>query len=416
MSNRVVANSISLEALATLATSRNESLFEGDFQRVIATHGCDVHGAKVLVIGGAGSIGSATVRLLVNHDLEQLDIVDTNENGLAELIRDLRASGRPLGPRSIGLYPLDFGSPIMSRFLRIYGPYDFVLNFAAIKHVRSEKDICAQLQMLSTNVLKQAHLLNGLEATGFRGRYFSVSTDKAANPVNVLGASKRLMEHVMFCPEVCRAASSVRSTARFANVAFSDGSLLHGWVERMRKQQPLAVPAATKRFFVSMAEAGQICMVAALAGPPNECIVPRLNPEEHLVDLVDVALRFVRANGFEPVTYESEQEAIGAVSSDIGRGKYPVLVTRLDTMGEKPFEEFSGEGESVTEVGMRSLQTVAYRCANDPAQVAYVIARLNEFVGNATLKLSVQDIDNLLERVLPEYRHLTSSRRLDDRV
>jgi FlaA1/EpsC-like NDP-sugar epimerase len=233
--------------LARLATGREKELFTEDIDRFRTELTQRIGGSRILVIGGAGSIGAATVRSLVPFGARSLHVVDQNENTLVELVRDLRSRFDASKLPDFRTLPLNFGSPIMERFLMEEEPYDFVLNFAALKHVRSEKDCCSILQMLDTNVVKPAYLLKWLVNRGGLRGYFCVSTDKAANPVNLMGASKRLMEHVIFSGEVAECRDVKITSARFANVAFSDGSLLQGWLMRLSQGQPLAVPRDTRR-------------------------------------------------------------------------------------------------------------------------------------------------------------------------
>lgn len=284
----------SAETLAELATSYSVSRFEPDVAENRAVLEESVTCKRVLVIGGAGSIGSAVVELLVALNPAVLHVVDQSENNLAELVRSLRSSQDMHKISEFRTLPLDYGGPIMEMFLASQERYDFVMNFAALKHVRSEKDPYSLLQMLDTNVLKQVRFMNSLVAQGFKGRYFCVSTDKAANPASLMGASKRLMEHILFAAD---GFTGTRTSARFANVAFSDGSLLHAWLQRLAKRQPVAVPRATKRYFVSMKEAGHICLLASICAPDQSILVPRLDPSKDLVELQVVAERLIRRLG-----------------------------------------------------------------------------------------------------------------------
>ncbi|MBE3143110.1 MAG: polysaccharide biosynthesis protein, partial [Planctomycetes bacterium] len=263
--------------LAWIATGRKRSMFQEDYDAcrpAIQEAICD---RRVLIIGGAGSIGSATIRQILPFRPRALHVVDIDENGLAELVRDLRCSRLVHDQSELRLLPLDYGSPIMHRFLGDQEPYDMIMNFAAVKHVRSEKDIYSVLHMFETNVLKMYRFLQW--ASGCHGsvNFFSVSTDKAANPVNLMGASKRLMEHVMFSALPYRHPPTKVTSARFANVAFSNGSLLQSWINRLQKGQPIVVPAKTRRYFISSIEAGQLCLLAGCYCPNGFVLIPKMD-------------------------------------------------------------------------------------------------------------------------------------------
>jgi FlaA1/EpsC-like NDP-sugar epimerase len=403
--------------LSVVATGRDGSLFGAD----LATMSTDLverlTGQRVLVIGGAGSIGAATVAELTRFDVRALHIVDLSENGLAELVRDLRGRAEGLAVRDLWTLPLDFGSATMCRFLRDQPPYDYVLNFAAIKHVRSEKDTYSLLHMLDTNVLKAWCLLDWLVQRGGTQRYFSVSTDKAANPVNLMGASKRLMEHVIFTHSVSagQGGGVGVTSARFANVAFSDGSLLDGWLRRLEKRQPLAVPRATRRYFLSVREAGQLCLLAAVCGPDRSIVIPRLEDARHLVELEGIARDLLRHVGYAPVVYEDEGLARAAVATDVARSRYPLLLTPLDTTGEKPYEKFVGEGEKTFEIGLPNLLAVRYE-GTDPEALARFQSWLRLLVKGDGPSPGKDEMVRALSAVVPELRHVETNKQLDHRL
>ncbi|MFH1741486.1 MAG: polysaccharide biosynthesis protein, partial [bacterium] len=224
---------VDVATLSSLATGRSKDLFQDDFDANIDILAERVSGARVLVIGGAGSIGSSTVKILSRYRPRALHIVDQNENGLVELVRSLRSDVEPLRVEDFRTLPLDYGAPVMRQFLNDSGPYDMVLNFAALKHVRSEKDLFSLTQLLDTNIIKQMHFMGWLTAQNTHFDYFCVSTDKAARPVSMMGASKRVMEHLIFSDDIVQGFAAEVTSARFANVAFSDGSLLYGFQKRM---------------------------------------------------------------------------------------------------------------------------------------------------------------------------------------
>jgi FlaA1/EpsC-like NDP-sugar epimerase len=403
------------QELSALVTGRARSLFAADLAARQDDVAGGVEGRRVLVIGGAGSIGAATVRALLPFRAEALHVVDQSENNLAELVRDLRSTHDPVALAGLRAWPLDFGSTAMHRLLLREPPYDLVLNFAALKHVRSEKDVYSLQQMLDTNVLKCARLLRWLAGYRRPFTYFCVSTDKAANPVNLMGASKRLMEHVAFSGEAVDLPLARVTSARFANVAFSDGSLLHGFLQRLQKRQPLAAPRDTRRYFVSLEEAGHICLLAAVCAPHAHVLVPRLDAAVDLVLLEDVATLVLRHHGFEPSRYDDADSARLRCESDIAAGRWPLVLTALDTSGEKPYEEFVGAGESAVEIGMDRLRAVPYRRGAAGA-VAALLSRLEAALTDVAVPLDKQDIVGWIGEVVPEFRHVETGRSLDDRM
>lgn len=408
--------------LASLATGRSVPLLTEDLRKFADTLKERIRGRRILAIGAAGSIGSSTVEVLAGYEPASLHVVDQNENELAELVRTLRSREQALDVEDFRTLPLDYGSPAMRLLLHEQAPYDIVLNFAAIKHVRSEKDVFSMLQMFDTNFRKQAQLLRWLNETGFSGRFFSVSTDKAANPSSFMGASKRLMEHVMFSGEAAAGLQASITSARFANVAFSNGSLLQSFERRLQQGQPLAAPADTRRYFVSLEESGQLCALASICGPDQHIIVPRLNPDEHLLLLEDMASGFLENTGFKPEIMTDEAQARASVGKLRAEGRWPLLLTPLDTAGEKPYEEFIAEGETALDVGFNELMGIAYK----PAEKGLVSALIDDvetiFRETATAARPVMvDKDylkNLVARIEPSFlqTHKSSDKSLDLRV
>jgi FlaA1/EpsC-like NDP-sugar epimerase len=368
---------------------------------------------RILVIGGAGSIGGETVALLAAFQPTSLHVVDVNENALAELVRDLRSRGTGLKVPDFRALPLDFGSPVMRRFLAEEDPYDLVLNFAALKHVRSEKDICSLLQLLDTNVLKVARLLRWMYEGGATSRFFSVSTDKAANPVSLMGASKRLMEEVAFTATEKGVAVS---SARFANVAFSNGSLLASFITRLAKRQPLAAPVDTRRFFVTLEEAGRLCLLAAVSCPGGHIVVP--GAEFRAVDhrLEDVAVAFLRAHGLQARIYEDEAAARLGVETDLAVDRYPLLLTRRDTSGEKAYEEFVGDGEQTVSLGFHELEGIPFRSAANMEGHRAFLSELEALVGDPARDVKKADLIESMRTVLPGLAHVETGKTLDGRM
>ncbi len=399
---------LSRPSLEATVLGRSISFLADDYSRGRTAIEAAVSRRRVLVVGGAGSIGAMVAELLCAFQPAALHIVDVNENGLAEVVRDFRSRGFPAG--DFRALPLDYGSPIVERLLRDSEPYDVVMNFAALKHVRSEKDVYSILQMIDTNVVKHASFIGWLHRYGHAQRYFAVSTDKAANPTSLMGASKRLMEDLVFASTV-----SVTTSARFANVAFSNGSLLQSFLLRLAKRQPLAVPRDTRRYFVSIREAGELCLLAATATPDRHLLAPRFDPETDLRPLEVIAAHTLRYFGYEPAFYEDAVEASRCVPDEMVRGRYPLVCTALDTSGEKPYEEFFGEGESPVEVGFKHL--LALRHVGPPAaMLAAAVQRLTALVTDPTHATDKTHIVEAIGSVVRGFRHRETGRSLDDRA
>jgi FlaA1/EpsC-like NDP-sugar epimerase len=303
----------------------------------------------------------------------------------------------------------------MRRFLQSEPRYDWLLNFAAIKHVRSEKDIPSLLQMFDTNLLKPLQCWQWMLEKGSAPSYFSVSTDKAAEPVNLMGATKRIMEHLMFCAGSPMSVAKRSTTSRFANVAFSNGSLLESFVRRFEKCQPLACPRDTLRFFISLREAGQICLLAAACGPDRHIVIPRLDPQADTRRLEDIARAFLLRKGFEPKIYEDEQAARNSVTSDLLQGRYPVLLTDLDTQGEKGCETFAGPDEELTEFGMSSALAIRYRMVPLDVLTRFT-GEITAFVSDPNQIVDKRRILQAVASVLPEFHHVDSPEILDKRM
>src|SRR5580698_1502084 len=344
--------------LTSIVTGRADSLFARDLEassdRVVAK----VRDRRILVVGGGGSIGAATVRIILDYPPSALHVVDHNENYLAELVRELRGRSAGIPDIDFRALPLDYGGPVMERFLTDTPPYDVVLNFAALKHVRSEKDIYSVLQMFDTNIVRHVRFKRRLADHRHGATYFAVSTDKAANPVSLMGASKRLMEDLIF--DVAAASSQSTISARFANVAFSNGSLLQGFGYRLAKRQPLAVPRHTRRYIISHQEAGELCLLAACRIPDKHIAVPRVDATLQLQLLEDIACACLDYWGLRAERYSDEARARNDVERLAREGRWPLLLTPLDTGGEKAFEEFVGLGESVADCGLLNVSALRH--------------------------------------------------------
>lgn len=404
--------------LAWIATGRKMSMFQQDFDICRPAIQDAVCERRVLIIGGAGSIGSATIRQILPFKPRTLHVLDIDENRLAELVRDLRCSRLVHEKSELRLLPLDYGSPIMHRFLVDQEPYDMIMNFAAVKHVRSEKDVYSVLHMLETNVLKMYRFLKWASERYGPLNFFSVSTDKAANPVNLMGASKRLMEHVMFSSLPYRYPPAKVTSVRFANVAFSNGSLLESWLTRMEKRQPVSVPENTRRYFISREEAGHICMIASVIGEHDSILVPSRERIE-LTLLEDVLTQLLRASSLDPWYMDSESEAFKKINEALYLARYPVLRTVLDTSGEKSFEEFIGEQEQERTCRLNNLRVISYYSGLRPDEKVLLsalqsIEKIASEPAPGSIDLSV--LTDLLRKVVPGFIHKGSNKKLDERI
>jgi FlaA1/EpsC-like NDP-sugar epimerase len=395
-----------------IVLGRQKSLFVEDMDNLHEQLKKEISRSRVLVVGGAGTIGSATTMLIADLLPKSLHVVDQSENYLAELVRDLRGRQKGLGVSDFKTLPLDYGAPVMGQFLASEKPYDMVLNFAALKHVRSEKDVFSLLQMIDTNVVRHIRFRSWLKKYSHANRYFAVSTDKAANPTSLMGASKRLMEDVAFDPRFSTTANV--STARFANVAFSNGSLLQGFISRLAKKQPLAAPRDTRRYFVSQVESGEICLLSAVLGKSGAVLFPKLDPVTHLQLLEDIASRFLKSCGLQPVLFDDEYQARQAMQDLPGKDQWPLLLTPLDTSGEKPYEEFVGVNEQRIESGFKTLDAVSH--IETHALSEGVIAMLEDAVSRSEGSIDKAAIVQAIQPVIPGFAHRETGRSLDERL
>lgn len=396
--------------LETLVTGRPTSYFAGDLEAAHDTIEGGLRGKRVLVVGGGGSIGAATTRAILAHRPACVHVVDVSENYLAELVRDVR-SAPVAGSGEIVTHVFDYGSTTMQRFLGAEPRFDAVFNFAAVKHVRSERDVYSLLQMIDVNIVRLGRFKRWLADAGHDSRLFTVSTDKAANPTNLMGATKRVMEDVAF--DVRAGVLANVASARFANVAFSNGSLLQAFLVRLAKRQPLAVPRDTRRYFVSHAEAAEICLLAALAAPAGNICVPAFDPLRHLVPLSDVACLVLERFGYAPWITDDETEARDAMARLPEEGRWPLLLTPLDTSGEKAFEEFAGDGERAEPIGFASVLGVRHTPRPDTESL---LDDLEALLGDAARDVDKAAIVTMLAAAVPTLRHSETGRHLDQRM
>jgi FlaA1/EpsC-like NDP-sugar epimerase len=398
--------------LTAIVTGRTDSLFAKDLEASSDRVFAKVRDRRILVIGGGGSIGAATVRIITDYHPSALHVVDHNENYLAELVRELRGRAAGIPDIDFRAMPLDYGGPVMERFLTDSPPYDVVLNFAALKHVRSEKDIYSVLQMFDTNLVRHIRFKRWLADHRHGATYFAVSTDKAANPVSLMGASKRLMEDLIF--DIAAASYQSTTSARFANVAFSNGSLLQGFGYRLAKRQPLAVPRDTRRYFISHQEAAELCLLATCRIPDSHIAVPRVDTSLQLQLLEDIACACLEYWGLRAERYLDEARARNDVERLAREGRWPLLLTPLDTGGEKSYEEFVGTGETATDCGL--FKVAALRHIPGVAAEQELFDQIARWVDEPGLAIAKSKFVDAISAALPNFRHSDSERNLDQRL
>ncbi len=390
-------------------TNRPTSMFYPDIDANQEALSKKIAGKSVLVIGGAGSIGSSFVKSMLPFKPVSLVIVDTNENALAELTRDLRSTKGMYVPDDYIPYPMDFASPVFEKMFRKHRGFDIVGNFSAHKHVRSEKDIYSIEALLQNNVLHVKLLLDLLSEYPPE-EYFCVSTDKAANPVNIMGASKRIMEDVIFS----YSDHFPVKTARFANVAFSNGSLPAGFLARMQKLQPLSAPSDVRRYFVSPEESGQICLLSCILGENRAIFFPKL-AEAQMMTFDAIGTELLKVHGYEVLECGSDEEAIDkAEALKNGSKQYPVHYSVSDTSGEKSFEEFVTDTETADMNRFSSLGVIIDKPVPDKIKVEKLLIELNAaFKKSETTK---KEVISIMKDYLPNFEHIETGKSLDSKM
>lgn len=390
-------------------TMRQESLFAVDIENNRDILIREIEGKSVCVVGGAGTIGSSFIRAVLPFKPSKLIVIDLNENGLAELTRDLRSTYGMYVPEEYRTYTLNFADPIFTRIFREEKGFDIVANFSAHKHVRSEKDKYSVQALIENNDIKAKKFMDLLCEYPPK-HFFCVSTDKAANPVNIMGASKRVMEDMVM-------AYSTRfkvTTARFANVAFSNGSLPDGWLNRVRRKQPLAAPSDVKRYFVSLDESGQICMLACILGKSGEIFFPKLG-EDQMLTFSSICDDYVKAIGCEKVecaTDELAKEMATEMSYDTD--KYPVVYFKSDTTGEKAFEEFYVPGEKIDMVRFEGIGVIEESEHRPMADVEVFFHEMETIFANPDF--TKEQVVESIKRFIPNFEHEEKGKNLDQKM
>jgi FlaA1/EpsC-like NDP-sugar epimerase len=396
-----------INELSNLISGRDYNLFANDLVLFEDHLKSVISKSRVLIIGGAGSIGSSTVKILCNYKPKHICVVDTNENNLTELTRLVRNSKN--NKLDFLTLPISFGSEHMHKYLLDADPYDFVLNFAALKHVISEKNVVSILQMLQTNTLDVLKCIKWISEKNNSFTFFNVSTDKAANPVNVMGASKKLMEEVIMAYS-----SEIQiTTARFANVAFSNGSLLAGYVERLFKNQPISCPSDVKRFFVSPEESGQICMLACMLGKSGEIFFPKLEEEEQ-VYFKAITEDFFKVSNRKITLCNSEEEARNLAYKLMENDSYPVYFFGSDTSGEKLYEEFYTDIDEVDLNQFESLGVIKNARKLTLNQIENCIFDLKNLMHSGDY--DKQLIVDSLKKYIPDFQHIETGKSLDQKM
>ena len=387
---------------------RDAELFEDDIKTHEEELSKIVSNASFLVIGGAGSIGQAVTKEIFRRNPLKLHVVDISENNMVELVRDIRSSSGYIDG-DFATFALDIGSIEYDAFIKADGKYDYVLNLSALKHVRSEKDPFTLMRMINVNIENTDKTLAQSIENGSK-KYFCVSTDKAANPVNMMGASKRIME--MFLMR--RSLEMPISTARFANVAFSDGSLLHGFNQRIQKQQPLSAPSDVRRYFVTPKESGELCLMSCLLGDNRDIFFPKLSDKLHLITFADIAVKYLENIGYEPYLCESEEEARSLIKTLPSEGKWPCYFFKSDTTGEKDFEEFFTDAETLDMEKFENLGVIKNEANFENDKLLHFENTISGLKANKAW--SKEEIVKLFFYMIPDFGHKETGKYLDGRM
>jgi FlaA1/EpsC-like NDP-sugar epimerase len=387
---------------------RENELFNCDINRWEETLSNIILGSSFLVIGGAGSIGQAVTKEIFKRNPLKLHVVDISENNMVELVRDIRSSFGYIDG-DFQTFALDIGSEEYDAFIEADGKYDYVLNLSALKHVRSEKDPFTLMRMINVNIFNTDKTIQQSIDKGVK-KYFCVSTDKAANPVNMMGASKRIMEMFLMrrSKEICI------STARFANVAFSDGSLLHGFNQRIQKMQPIVAPNDIKRYFVIPEESGQLCLMSCVFGENRDIFFPKLSESLHLITFADIAVKYLNELGYQPFLCKDEEEARLLMATLPAEGKWPCLFTASDTTGEKDFEEFFTENEELDMNRFENLGVIKNDLNFDEEKLNLFTTTIDAL--KEERKWNKEQIVDLFFKMIPGFGHKETGKYLDAKM
>ena len=387
---------------------RDKMLFVDDIKEHNSRLERRVAESSFLVLGGAGSIGQAVTKEIFKRNPKKLHVVDISENNMVELVRDIRSSFGYIDG-DFQTFALDIGSLEYDSFIKADGKYDYVLNLSALKHVRSEKDSFTLMRMIDANIFNTDKTIEQSLLKG-SSKYFCVSTDKAANPVNMMGASKRIME--MFLMK--RSEDMAISTARFANVAFSDGSLLHGFNQRIQKLQPLVAPNDIKRYFVTPQESGELCLMSCIFGENRDIFFPKLSESLHLISFSNIAEKYLAHHGYEAYACENEQEARDLAKILPAKGKWPCLFTKSDTTGEKDFEEFFTEKEMLDMHRFKNIGVIKNEAEYDNGLITMFENEISQM--REQQAWTKGQIVNLLSKMIPSFGHKETGKYLDSKM
>ena len=387
---------------------RTRPFFDDDITRFEQQLVAEVSKSSFLVLGGAGSIGQAVTKEIFKRNPKKLHVVDISENNMVELVRDIRSSfGYIYG--DFQTFALDIASIEYDAFIKEDGKYDYVLNLSALKHVRSEKDPFTLMRMIDVNIFNTEKTMQQSIDAGVK-KYFCVSTDKAANPVNMMGASKRIME--MFLMRKSEQISI--STARFANVAFSDGSLLHGFNQRIQKNQPIVAPYDIKRYFVTPQESGELCLMSCIFGENRDIFFPKLSESLHLISFADIAIKYLEQRGFEPHLCANEGEARELAMTIPKQGKWPCLFTESDTTGEKDFEEFFTSSELLDMARFENLGIIKNEPVYEPELLVFFEEKISQMKERKAW--SKEQILDIFFKMIPDFGHKETGKYLDSKM